>query len=83
MIYSTVEFTRAGRRMTAHLTDKGWTVPKLSWLGEALEMLSPTSEYGPADGDPVHRATWEAARLLDGRITFLRALDTVLAGFAS
>jgi hypothetical protein len=72
LILATIEFYRLSRKMTAHLTNDGWTVSELTALGGNLTLLFNPSEHGTADRGSVRRAALEAADALNGRVTFLR-----------
>jgi hypothetical protein len=58
--------------VTATLTDDGWVVPESEPLERILNLMASTSQFGPADGDPVSAAAQAAANLLDGRVIHVR-----------
>jgi hypothetical protein len=72
LILATIRFRRLSREISAHLTERGWTVPQLTALGDNLTLLFSPSAH---DGDSIQRAVLEAADTLQGRIAFLRDMS--------
>jgi hypothetical protein len=81
MILATVEFPE-DRAHAIDLHEDGWRLrDEKQWdgpaLGRLIDRFASTSDYGPADGDPVARAAQDAAELLAGVVTFVRHPDEV------
>ena len=75
MILASIETTWGGpRSVVITLTDKGWRSPEARTLARILDLDSPLSKFGPADGDPVACAANRAAEFLGGRVTFVRSI---------
>ena len=70
-----VSFARGDAIVTATLTDSRWECDSAPAIGAALDIESPLSAYGPADGDPVLCAAGAAAARLHGRVVFVRFPD--------
>lgn len=75
MILASIETTWGGpRSVVITLTEQGWQSPEAPALARILDLDSPLSKYGPADGDPVTCAANRAAEFLDGKVTFVRPI---------
>lgn len=69
--FAIVTFT-LDRPCTATLTDAGWQCPESATMARILDLDSPLSKFGPADGDPVACAARSAAKLTAGTVAWIR-----------
>jgi hypothetical protein len=75
MILATVKFHLGNTIMTAHLSALGWSVVHgHSILDSALDLISPLSDFGPADGDPVAACAARIAATFKGTVSYVREL---------
>lgn len=75
-IFARVTFHAAGVDLVAELAPGGWRVPgmppELEGLPSALNRLLLLAEPGGPTSDPITSAAADAARLVGGRIDFVR-----------
>ncbi len=73
MTLATVSFTfDKSTPYVATLTEAGWSCPDVPAMARILDLDSPLSHFGPADGDPVKAAATRAAEFLRGDVTHVR-----------
>lgn len=75
-IFARVTFEAAGCQLAAELVPGGWRIPgmppELEGLPAALNRLLLLAEPGGPTSDPIASAAADAARLVGGRIDFIR-----------